>query len=336
MKNAETLRFVILADTHFITPERSKAEWEKYGGQKGWEWWNRCLLLRAPEIGAAIVETVSALKPDFVLHCGDLTEDSARESFELGCSILGKLPCPTYIAVGNHDNPADLVRHYQLPAERSYYSREIGGLLVCVLDTCYYQYADGTTSSNYDESRPGARYVVPPHEMDWLRQELEHHADMPTVLVSHLAFAFKPAYRKTKYPDTRPLLQPPEDELRAGLFPRMLSNYREVRALLKHHPQVKLALCGHWHLNDYLVEDGVGFCQTCGMNEYPFEFRLAEIKNGVLSMTTHGLNNPAFARESLITPPLISRGLPIEPPGDNAWVAGEPADRTFNIDLCGR
>lgn len=324
-----------MTDTHFNTPERGRKDYALYGEEI---WWNRLLRLHMTELGDAMVETFNALQPDFIIHCGDLTEGGDEESFKMVRGLIRRLPCPFYFTNGNHDvgelkagdTPfiADL---YGLPDGRTFYSRTLGGIHFIFLDTNVFQYDDGPTSSCYDDKRPGARYVVPPEQMQWLHDELERHTE-PVIVVSHATLAFKHAYPVPNYPDGRPLLQPPEDDLRAGLFPRMLSNHREVHALLVKHSNVKLALSGHWHINDLYVEDGIAFCQTCGMNEYPVEFRLAEVKDGVLRVTTLGLNNPEFSRRSLITERTASRGFPIEPMG-NAWVAGTELDRTFLVAL---
>jgi 3',5'-cyclic AMP phosphodiesterase CpdA len=322
------MRFAIMADAHFNTPERGRKDYAQWGEEI---WWNRLLRLHMTEIGEALVATFSTLKPDFIIHCGDLTEGGDAESFELARGLIRRLPCPFYFVNGNHDQGDFTTAFYDLPAGRRSYSRTLGGLHFIFLDTNGFQYADGSCSPFYDDKLSGARYVVSPADIQWLRDELTRHPE-PVVVVSHLSLGFKKAYPAANYPDGRPLLRPPEDDLRDGLFPRMLSNYREIRALLGRHPHVKLALSGHWHINDLHVEDGVAFCQTCAMNEYPVEFRLAEVKDGVVRVTTHGLKNPEFSRRSLITERTRSRGVTIEPRG-NAWVAGTERDRAFSVKL---
>jgi hypothetical protein len=66
------------------------------------------------------------------------------------------------------------------------------------------------------------------------------------------------------------------------------------------------------------------------MVEYPFEFRLIEVKSEAISVTTYGLNNQKFKCESLIKEPTFSRGVLIKGLG-NAWVAGTQSDRSFSI-----
>lgn len=56
------------------------------------------------------------------------------------------------------------------------------------------------------------------------------------------------------------------------------------------------------------------------------------VENGLLRVTTHGLDDPRFARESLIDTPTHSRGVVI-PALRNAWVAGTPDDRAFMVPL---
>lgn len=329
------MRFIIMADTHFNTPERGRKDYALYGEEI---WWNRLLRLQMTELGDAMVETFFALKPDFIVHCGDLTEGGDAESFEMARGIIRRLPCPFYFVNGNHDvgeikagDTPFIADFYGLPAGRTYYSHTLDGLHFVFLDTNVFQYADGSTSPCYDDKRQGARYVVPPAQMQWLKDELERRSE-PVIVVSHAPLAFKHAYPIPNYPDGRPLLQSAEDDLRAGLFPRMLSNHREVCALLGRHPNVKMALSGHWHINGLHIEDGIAFCHICAMNEYPVEFRLAEAVDGVLRVTTQGLNNSEFSRRSLITEQTASRGFPIEPMG-NTWVAGTERDRTFSVAL---
>ena len=94
-----------------------------------------------------------------------------------------------------------------------------------------------------------------------------------------------------------------------------------MRALIAHYPNVRLALAGHWHICDLVREAGVAFSQTAAMREYPFEMRLAAVEAGRLSVRTCPLLDPRFAELSYV------------PEWGNAWVAGQPADREFAVDL---
>jgi hypothetical protein len=57
------------------------------------------------------------------------------------------------------------------------------------------------------------------------------------------------------------------------------------------------------------------------MREYPFEFRIVDVSQNEIYVSTHGLRDPAFSHASLI------------PERNNYWVAGEEDDRTFVVKL---
>ena len=43
---------------------------------------------------------------------------------------------------------------------------------------------------------------------------------------------------------------------------------------------------GHWHINDINVVNGVVYCQTASLREWPFEFRLVEVSERTVSNST--------------------------------------------------
>jgi hypothetical protein len=145
-----------------------------------------------------------------------------------------------------------------------------------------------------------AGLAVSSDEAEWLRNVLESHKNEKVILVSHTPLGFKKAY--------------PASDMPEGLV-----NREELRDIIRSYRNIVMVLAGHWHINDVYVEDDVVFCQTCSLREYPFEFRLAEVGDDGLSITTHGLRNQTFSRESLI------------PEKGNTWVAGTFADRIFSI-----
>lgn len=53
----------------------------------------------------ALVETISAAKPDVVVVSGDLTQRARRREFSAARDFLARLPFPKIIVPGNHDVP---------------------------------------------------------------------------------------------------------------------------------------------------------------------------------------------------------------------------------------
>jgi len=91
------------------------------------------------------------------------------------------------------------------------------------------------------------------------------------------------------------------------------------------NPGVRAAFAGHAHIHDFHAEDGIGFCLTGSLREYPSEFRMVEIASGVagpvLRATTQGLRDGGYAAESYVAE------------WGNRWVAGAERDRHFVIQL---
>ena len=294
--DATKMRFVVLTDTHFFAPEL---------GKDG-TYWNRTLHSRSQEIGEALIESVSAFNPAFVIHCGDFTGRCDTVNFEMGRRIMNQIGCPWFLVIGNHDTWYPGVREaisnlYGLSHDQCYYSRSLSGLRFIFLDMCYWRSRDGSISPYLDKDSFDRGmidgFIVPPEEMYWLRDELETYKNEKVILVGHAPLAFKSAYPKG--------------------MPEGLANGKELRRLLRGYSNIAIAFAGHWHINDIYVEEGIVFCQTCSLREYPFEFRVVDFDHDTLSITTHGLNNSKFNQLSLM------------PEKGNHWVAGTSRDREF-------
>jgi len=311
-------RFVVISDTHFFAPGSEPAD-KMY--------WNRVLQSRAVEIAECLADTINHLAPDFVIHCGDFTGLCDLPNFEYGCQVLDQLSCPWYGVVGNHDTWYPGVREafsrrLGLPSGQCYYGRELAGLQFIFLDVAYWSSVSGDVSPYLDKDLYDSGQIAgmgPTHdELRWLEAELARCSDRPAVVVSHAPLDFKASYPVATLPRGRPV-QGSATSLADYMGDMLLR--AQVQDVLRRHPQVKLALAGHWHICDATPRDGVLYCQTASLREYPFEIRVAEIRANELSLKTTGLKNPAFRRASYVSE------------WGNHWVAGRAADREFTIGL---
>src|SRR5688572_20067879 len=59
-----------------------------------------------PDVGEALLRSVTAIGPDIIVASGDFTQRARREQFAAAREFLGRLPpLPTVVVPGNHDVP---------------------------------------------------------------------------------------------------------------------------------------------------------------------------------------------------------------------------------------
>ncbi len=309
-------RFLVLTDTHFLAPGH-RAE--------GRTWWNRVLESRCSEISDALVRAVKDLSPDFVIHCGDFTGHCDLVNYEFGVDVMDRMGCPWYAVPGNHDTwwpgvRAALAARYDLPGEDCFYARDLAGLRFIFLDVTYWTSNEGQTTlylskELYDQGEISG--MGPSQdELAWFEQELAR-ADRPVILISHAPLAYRPGYPIPTLPYGMPAPRP-QTSIAALMGDILLRE--TMRGIMRRGRKVKAVFAGHWHICDTIREDGIAFCQTGALREYPFEFRLVDVSGGELTVTTVG-SGGGFDCESYVEA------------WGNRWVAGADGDRSFSVRL---
>jgi Icc protein len=126
----------------------------------------------AAALNAAVEQVIALdLRPAAVLVTGDVTEHGDSAEYELALELLSPLGEPLHVLPGNHDDRAQLRRHFELPgagAEPVRYAADAGQLRVMLLDTTI-PGADGGELS--------------PELLAWLDSELDGGA--PTLVAMH-------------------------------------------------------------------------------------------------------------------------------------------------------
>lgn len=171
---------------------------------------------RAPaSLGAAVTAVVDLLgrAPDAVIVTGDIASTPADDEYAQARAILDGLGAPLYPVPGNHDDPAGLRRHFEVPGGGAGYAVELGPIRLVALDS---------TRPDGDAGR------LDPARLEWLAATLATDEATPTLLAMH----HPPIV--TGIP-TMDAIGIPDDERRA------------LGEVLARHPQVHLVACGHVH-----------------------------------------------------------------------------------------
>ena len=309
---AKKLSFAVISDSH-LRPDAFDLSY-----------WNKRLYEHAHEMLAAAVEEINSHSADFVVHCGDLTGRSHKVSFQRAAEILSDLKCPFYFVPGNHDTYYPNLRElaaelFQYTSPTLYRAVECGGWRVLLIDSAYWWYQDGSVKGHYNlDNRAEVTAIgVPDFELDWIRQELERDPTTPTVCFTHLSMAMRPEYPVGTLARGKPVLERPV----------RINSYAErpwgqtLLQILKSAPGVKALFYGHMHFHDTLVEDGLLYCQTGSLIEYPNEPRFVQIDDQCMRVGTLPLCDGKYAELSYL------------PEWNNRWVEGRPIDRDRSFPI---
>jgi 3',5'-cyclic AMP phosphodiesterase CpdA len=317
--------FLVVTDTHVdVNP-----------GATDWDWdstHNLLLNTRGAEALDVFVRDANDLRPDFVVHCGDITNRSDERSFRASFATLSRLTCPWYIVPGNHDTYWPAARQFMANLlgrrePRLFEAVRLGGWRLLLLDACYWRYADGSVREAYDRwhpdplgplidtsdpNNPVVDIEIPDFELAWLRDELARDPLTPTLCFTHPVLKVRRGH---------PSKTPPAAADAPGAAAVYDTFSPALNRLLEDAACVKAVFCGHGHWHECASGGATGttgallYCQTGGLVEYPCEFRKVSVSGTGMETVTLGLSSGGLAERSY----LPARG--------NRWPAGEPSDR---------
>lgn len=170
-------------------------------------------------------DTVQAInrmqpRPDVVLITGDLVETANQSAYQHLIALITLLEMPAYVLPGNHDDPPFMAEifsdtpHFPVSDKTFQYAVEDFPFRILALNS----HCQGTELPELGERR-----------LNWLRQELET-SDKPVLIALH---------------------HPP---MKTGIELIDMGGsqwYQGLESVLENHPQVKLVVCGHCHIDLY-------------------------------------------------------------------------------------
>lgn len=308
------LTFLIVSDTH-VHIDSGKPDWDCS--------WNKILNTKGDEILSVFVEDANAIGPDFVVHCGDLTNVSDEASCRTACEILSDLKCPLYFVPGNHDTylpdcrrvAGELLGLDGLNLPRVV---NVGNWRLILIDAVYWRNKDGSVHKDFDPDQHDD-IIAADCELEAVRAELDRDSTAPTICFSHPILKV----RSEGYPVSCDTTGKP---IKGGLLKwnENEGNPSRVTAVLDNYPCVKAVFYGHGHWHDCLLANGGNgrsdtlYCQTAALSEFPCEYRKITLASDRIDVETMKLSRGGFAELSYI------------PARGNRWPAGRPIDRSFS------
>ena len=255
--------FVQITDTHCLTvdkePEKPPLKAFFHIGGYKFHWKDTANSFSILENTIRYIN--SEVRPDFLIHTGDISEGGDILSLKQAKSLLGKLNCPYYTVMGDHD----------LGCSYSDFNRD--------RSNCNYAKAFGKRCSSFDHK--GWHVIVlgiypNQEELDWLRNNLARSKECPTILATHrLVVADKfTCWLGKKYSGC------------SMIMPKA----KEVEDILKNYSNVKMVLSGHIHSNFRWNRDGVSFISTAALAEVPHQFRLFRVYPDKIKITLFSAN----------------------------------------------
>ncbi|MBX7251598.1 MAG: metallophosphoesterase [Candidatus Promineofilum sp.] len=230
------------------------------------------------------------LRPDFVMHTGDVTTHPTPEAYALAAETFAALEVPIYYATGNHDRSADIHRYMKMGPKTDCqedtntlsYTFEVRGWRFLVLD-----------ARGPDVIDP--RGLLSPQQLDVLRREATPDGPPLTIF--------------THYPATR--LNAPWMDANMLIY-----NGEEMhQALLPARGRLRGVFFGHIHNSTQILRDGIFYCAVAstfaGFSMWPNEEMIKADHDAM----------PAFNFVQLLPEQTIVQQRPF------ARLAGEPVRR---------
>ena len=184
------------------------------------------------------VKFINKIKPNLVIHTGDLTQNGTDKEMNEVYKTLSLLESPWYVLMGDHDYDRNQGKYYyQVFKERNHSVGFKGWKLLII--------------SIY----PGGK--------DWLFMQEELREKEPTILFTHRLIYASPLAKGIAMVSCKTNLLSPQ--------------WRNLAYRIRSNPQIKMVVSGHSHSNFLWEKDGVYYISTSSLTEVPHQFRVIEV-----------------------------------------------------------
>ena len=282
------MKFAFLSDTHLAAAPMM------FSQQKGYpEKLNILIKLLAEKLKD---EDVS-----FVLHSGDIIDKTSPENIIKASDIFSSLGVPVYLSLGNHDvtepDSYDLWKKhggFLFPNGEPEYTISDGHLRIHVISTHW------EDKLYYWATRQDAHFLS--DRVKQLQDELNREPDAIHIICTHSPVFPVPA-EQTGFDS--PFHNP------GSAF------NNSVLSITDNCAGLKCVLSGHNHVNSCREYNGVYYVTASSFSETPFEFKIFDFDDKILSMKTVSL----FQKTTF--------GYDYD--FNRAFIQGREKDRSFNV-----
>ena len=246
--------FVQISDTHCLKeygkPQHLLAKTSLRLGKYAFHW--RDSANSFPILESTLEYINQKIKPDFLIHSGDITECGKLSNLEDAKKLLAKLNCSCYPLMGDNDGKAHSHSDYVKVFGQRCYSFNFQNWHIIIL------------SAHPDNA-----------ELDWLKKDLSGNVEKPIIFATHHLIV------------GNFVLWLIEKCLRIEMF---MPRAREVLKILKDNSNVRLVLSGHCHTNFHWKKYGIDFISTAALVETPHRFKLFQVYRDKMIMTLFTAN----------------------------------------------
>jgi len=240
--------FVQMTDTHCLTTTISSGRppenpFSKIAHLKANHW--KDLANSFPILEQTVKYINNEIKPDFLIHTGDITENGDLDDLRRSRTILGKLKCPYYACQGDHD------------------VRKTGGVYNYVK-----VFKKRCLSFDVNEWHFVMMGIYPDEmELKWLEKDLSRNRKKHVVFFTH-RLVEADLLTMTAFAS-------------AGI-PCLMPEAERVRKILGAHGNVVMVLSGHVHMNLNMISVRKGMRDTCffstdALAERPHQIKLFKV-----------------------------------------------------------
>ncbi len=290
-------RFICITDSHL-------------GASEGAWGWQPTYPELVPKLFDELGEYLKTNPVDFVLHTGDLVDKFSKENRERAIEIVDNLPCSFKLALGNHDLVGENaieewhnLREYFFTSDATPscdFEIDLGPAKLIVVTNAWKSKFD--TPTFHWEPDTDQSPALTPEQFDWLEKKVSD--GRPTIIAMHTQlFGIPPEHTGMEE----------EIHIPPGEY------YKKIVEFIETHPNIKLVLSGHCHINYVHKENNCFYVTGAGYFEPPFQIKLIEITTDeIIIRTIH---------------PIDLRKYSVKIDRTRLWSAGGFADWCVRIKL---